>query len=98
MTISRRHFIKGSLSVAALAGLPFSIGRPAFAALVERKDRPWEDGYRNLFKGERTVRTINMPNCTGSAPNSIAWNGRAIVIRPSAVARRNAAPRNAHVD
>jgi len=70
MTISRREFIKGSLSAAVAAGLPFSLGRPALAALVERKDRPWEEGYRNLFQGERVVRSINMPNCTGSC----AWN------------------------
>lgn len=70
MTISRRQFIKGSLSAAVAAGMPFALGRPALAALVERTDRPWEDGYRNIFQGERVVRSINMPNCTGSC----AWN------------------------
>jgi nitrate reductase alpha subunit len=80
MSISRREFIKGSLSVAATAGLPFSLGRPAFAALAERKDRPWEAGYRNLFQGERTVRSINMPNCTGSC----AWN---VIIKDGIVKR-----------
>ncbi|HMX17544.1 MAG TPA: molybdopterin-dependent oxidoreductase, partial [Rhodocyclaceae bacterium] len=70
MTTNRRQFIKGSLSLAAAGGMPFTLGRPALAALVERKDRPWEDGYRNLFQGERVVRSINMPNCTGSC----AWN------------------------
>jgi nitrate reductase alpha subunit len=76
MTISRREFIKGSLSVAAAAGLPFSLGQPALAALIERKDRPWEDGYRNLFQGERVVRSINMPNCTGSCAWNVVIKGR----------------------
>lgn len=80
MTISRREFIKGSLSVAAAAGLPFSLGQPVLAALTVRKDRPWEDGYRNLFEGERIVRSINMPNCTGSC----AWN---VVIKDGLVKR-----------
>jgi nitrate reductase / nitrite oxidoreductase, alpha subunit len=80
MTISRRQFIKGSLSAAAAAGLPFSLGHPAFAALAESKERPWEDGYRNVVKGERTVRTINMPNCTGAC----AWN---VVVKDGVVTR-----------
>ena len=40
MTTNRRQFIKGSLSLAAAGGMPFTLGRPALAALVERKDRP----------------------------------------------------------
>ncbi len=80
MTIGRRQFIKGSLSMAASAGLPFSLGQPALAALAPRKDRSWEDGYRNIFKGERTVRTINMPNCTGSC----AWN---VIVKDGIVQR-----------
>lgn len=80
MTISRRQFIKGSLSVAAAAGLPFSLGHPALAALVESKGRQWEDGYRNVVKGERMVRTINMPNCTGSC----AWN---VIVKDGVVKR-----------
>ena len=79
MTLSRRQFIKGSLSIAA-AAMPFSLARPALAALTVRKDRPWEDGYRNIFKGERTIRTINMPNCTGSC----AWN---VVVKDGIVQR-----------
>ena len=50
MTIGRRQFIKGSLAVAAIGGLPFSLSQPALAALTPRKDRSWEDGYRNIFK------------------------------------------------
>jgi nitrate reductase alpha subunit len=53
---------------------------PRLLRLIERKDRPWEDGYRNLFQGERTVRSINMPNCTGSC----AWN---VVIKDGLVKR-----------
>ncbi|WP_128003428.1 molybdopterin-dependent oxidoreductase [Piscinibacter defluvii] len=70
MDVRRRQFLKGSLSLAAAAGTPFALTAPAFGALTPRRDRPWEDGYRNVLKGERVVRTINMPNCTGSC----AWN------------------------
>lgn len=80
MNFNRRQFIKGSLSVAAAAGLPFTLRGPAFAALTENKARPWEDGYRNILKGERVVRTVNMPNCTGSC----AWN---VVVKDGLVLR-----------
>ena len=80
MTINRRTFVKGSLSAAAAAGLPLSLGRPALAALTERKDRAWEDGLRNQLKGEKVVRTVNMPNCTGSC----GWN---VVVKDGIVLR-----------
>ncbi|MFO1330090.1 MAG: molybdopterin-dependent oxidoreductase [Rubrivivax sp.] len=77
---SRRRFVKGSLAAAATAGLPFALTRTALGALTETRARPWEDAYRNVLKGERVVRTINMPNCTGSC----GWN---VVVKDGIVLR-----------
>lgn len=82
MATSRRNFVKGSLAVLATATQysPFSLSRPALAALVEQKDRPWEDALRGQFEGEKIVRTVNMPNCTGSC----GWN---VVVKDGVVLR-----------
>ena len=68
---NRRDFIKGGLYAAIILGSPFAIRHPVLAALqVSKGPRPWEDGYRRQFKNEKIVRTVNLPNCTGSC----AWN------------------------
>ncbi|RAI42837.1 molybdopterin-dependent oxidoreductase [Rhodoplanes roseus] len=81
MTTSRRDFVKGSL--AALAATPltsFALTRPALAALNVRTDRPWEEEFRNQVRGETIVRTVNLPNCTGSC----GWN---VVVKDGVVTR-----------
>lgn len=80
MTTSRRNFIKGSLSALAVGGLPFTSGRAAFGALTPNKNRPWEDALREQFIGEKVVRTVNLPNCTGSC----GWN---VVVKDGIVQR-----------
>lgn len=80
MATSRRTFIKGSLSALAAGGLPFTSSHLAFAALAPQKPRPWEDSLRNQLLGETTVRTINMPNCTGSC----GWN---VIVKDGIVQR-----------
>ena len=68
---NRRDFIKGGLYAATILGSPFAIRQPVLAALEMTKGpRAWEEGYRQQFVGEKMVRTVNLPNCTGSC----AWN------------------------
>lgn len=83
MTTSRRNFVKGSLAALASGATefsPLSISRPALAALTASKGRAWEDTLRNQFEGEKIVRTVNMPNCTGSC----GWN---VVVKDGIVLR-----------
>ena len=68
---SRRNFLKGGLYTAVFAGSPFAIHKPVLAALeMTEGPRPWEDGYRRLIEADKVVRTVNLPNCTGSC----GWN------------------------
>ncbi len=69
-SFNRRDFVKGGLYAAPLAILPFSIRQPVFAALEMKAGHSWEDNLRVLFKGEKVIRTVNLPNCTGSC----GWN------------------------
>ncbi|PLX36792.1 MAG: hypothetical protein C0606_13355 [Hyphomicrobiales bacterium] len=70
-TTSRRNFIRGGLYAAAFVGSPFAIRQPVLAALeIAKGPRPWEDGYRKMVEGDQVVRTVNLPNCTGSC----GWN------------------------
>lgn len=82
MASTRRNFIKGSLAALAASTQysPFALMRPALAALAEQKDRPWEEAMRGQFEGEKIVRTVNMPNCTGSC----GWN---VVVKDGVVLR-----------
>ncbi|PLX32688.1 MAG: hypothetical protein C0605_17695 [Hyphomicrobiales bacterium] len=68
---NRREFIKGGLYTATILGSPFAIQKPVLAALeMSKGPRPWEDGYRALVADDKVVRTVNLPNCTGSC----GWN------------------------
>ena len=75
-------FVKGSLASLAAGSVinPFTATKPVFAALQEGKGRAWEDNLRRQFEGEKIVRTVNMPNCTGSC----GWN---VVVKDGIVMR-----------
>ena len=68
---TRRDFIKGGLYAATILGSPFAIHKPVLAALeMSKGPRPWEDGFRKSIEADKIVRTVNLPNCTGSC----GWN------------------------
>ncbi len=79
MALTRRSFVKGSLS-AAFGAASNGLNGTALAALSAPSGHAWEEWYRNSLRGERVVRTVNLPNCTGSC----GWN---VVVKGGVVQR-----------
>lgn len=68
--ISRRTFLKGSIYSTAALSSPFLLKKASLSALEEKEGHNWEDWHRSHLEGEKIVRTVDLPNCTGAC----AWN------------------------